>query len=160
MSSGALVKLRHPDITVCDVEGFRKANYNIAHVKATKVVVEPWRGRHSVYAIFIVPMLYESGYPVLLDIKNVTIFCRRIVLVSKTSIDEIFAPPNSTVLKLHLRTRTALWLQFVGKINDLQQTKNWTLTYSYYPNCISTCKNQKQTNLKKTAKINRFNQKK
>ncbi|MGB5632778.1 MAG: hypothetical protein WBM44_24700 [Waterburya sp.] len=136
------LKLQHKDITLCDVESFVVANPKTAKVNATKVLVEPWRGRHRVYAVFIVPMLYESGYPVLLDIKGVNTICRRATLVSRNGFDGISPPQNSTVIKLFLRTRTALWLTIMGKINDLEQLDNWTLTYSYYPNCIGTCRNR------------------
>lgn len=85
-------------------------------------------------------MLYEPGYPILVDVKGVNTICRRVTVVSKTGIDGITPPQNATVIKLYLRTRTALRLIFTGKINDLKQLNNWTLTYSYYPNCTGICK--------------------
>ena len=123
------LKLLQNDLTLCDAKEFLAANPQTDKVYATKVAIEPWRGRHQVYALFIVPILHKPEYPVLLNIKGVATVCRRVEHISQIGIDGISPPQNSTVIKIYLRTRTTFWLMFLGKLNRLKRLRNWTLTY-------------------------------
>ncbi len=128
------------DQTVCNAEKFPIANPNTGEVHATKVVVQPWKGRHQFYGIFVIPIIYVDGYPALLKVKGIKPICRRVMNTSPKSIDGISAPSGGTVLKLYLRTRVAFWLMITGQLKDLEKPEHWTLSYSYYTNYIGICK--------------------
>ncbi len=89
-------------------------------VQPTKIVVQPWKGRHHVYAEFPLP---SHGYYVndrfRVNFGNLGDFCGGV-----TSSDN----PNSQPIAIaRLRTRTALWLISQGQLNALNQAQNWQL---------------------------------
>ena len=88
-------------------------------VQPTKIVVQPWKGRHHVYAEFPLP---SQGYYVndrfRVNLGNLGGFCGGV-----TSVDN----PTQPVAIARLRTRTALWLISQGQLNALNQAQNWKL---------------------------------
>ncbi len=90
-------------------------------LKPTKVVIQPWRGRHHVYAEFALP---PSGYLVnhqfRVNLDNLGDFCGGISARPGQ-------PGQPGVAIAHFRTRTALWLIAQGKLNALNQPENWQL---------------------------------
>ena len=92
----------------------------------TKIVVEPWRGEHNVYAIFALPLQYQD------------IYYRSQLLVKGTDTPWDITPtdglkygattPEGYFLVIgFFRTRLALLYLVMGKFSELQQPCNWTL---------------------------------
>ena len=92
----------------------------------TKIVVEPWRGEHNVYAIFALPLQYQD------------IYYRSQLLVKGTDTPWDITPtdglkygattPEGYFLVIgFFRTRLALLYLVTGKFSELQQPCNWTL---------------------------------
>ncbi len=91
-----------------------------------KVVAEPWRGEHHVYAIFALPLQYQS------------IHQRSQLLVKDTDTPWLITPtdglkygeiaPEDTFLVIgFFPTRLTLWYWISGRFGELRQPCNWTL---------------------------------
>ncbi len=90
-------------------------------LKPSKVVIQPWRGRHHVYAEFVLPpegYLVNNQFRVNLD--SLGDFCGGISSLPNEQ-------GKNGVAIAHFRTRTALWLIAQGKLNALNQPENWQL---------------------------------
>ena len=89
-------------------------------VQPTKIVVQPWKGRHHVYAEFPLPShSYYVNDRFRVNFGNLGDFCGGV-----TSPDN---PNSQPVAIARLRTRTALWLISQGQLNALNQAQNWQL---------------------------------
>jgi hypothetical protein len=93
------------------------------------VVMQPWRGSHRVFGIFVVPDQYPPGHEGILSIagtnyQQVDRLARR-----GTRQSNIKAPPGYSIVKVFIPTRAAISLIATGKTNQLKQPCNWTLTY-------------------------------
>lgn len=91
-----------------------------------KIVAEPWRGEHHVYAIFALPLQYQS------------IHQRSQLLVKDTDTPWLITPtdglkygeiaPEDTFLVIgFFPTRLTLWYWVSGRFGELRQPCNWTL---------------------------------
>lgn len=89
-------------------------------VQPSKIVIQPWKGRHHVYAEFPLP---SQGYFVSdrfrLNLGNLGDFCGGVSASGRPDL-----PP---VAIARLRTRTTLWLIAQGQLNALNQAQNWQL---------------------------------
>lgn len=86
-----------------------------------KVVVEPWQGRHNVFATFKVPDGYKPDAMFVVTIQDSNPYCGHTISRSrpgKSSDRQVFGL---------FRTRTTLWLLSKGQINQLEQPSNWKL---------------------------------
>jgi hypothetical protein len=90
------------------------------------VIVEPWKGRHNVYGIFVIPANHESDWLVTVTFKDGQRYCGQMNI---TDDDSALQPlgEGEYVMQGLLRTRTTLWLLSHGKKGELEQPKNWTL---------------------------------
>ena len=84
----------------------------------SKVVVQPWKGRHQVYAEFAIPDGAMVSDRAKVSIDSLGDFCGGV-----TDLDT----SGGKVAIARIRTRTALWLMLQGKLGDLQDAKNWQL---------------------------------
>ena len=98
-------------------------------IAPSKVVVQPWKGRHHVYAEFQVPAGMFVSDRAKVTMGDLGEFCG--------GVSEMAAIENSTGNSIgpttaiaRIRTRTALWLMLQGKIGDLNQAANWQLPIS------------------------------
>ncbi len=91
-----------------------------------KVVVEPWRGEHNVYALFAVPDQYRHGNH----------FGKMLVKGTDTAWEVTYTdglkygtatPEGHFLLIGFFRTRLTLWYWLSGRFAELQQPCNWTL---------------------------------
>jgi hypothetical protein len=90
-------------------------------LKPSKIVIQPWKGRHHVYAEFALPpqgYLMDNQFRVNLD--SLGDFCGGIST-------PFTSPGQSGIAIAHLRTRTTLWLIAQGKLGALNQPENWQL---------------------------------
>jgi hypothetical protein len=97
-------------------------------VQATKVIVQPWRGRHHVYGIFMIPNEYKQSPFFLVTVKGAGSYCSK-QFGHKKTFDDIFAKPGTYLVKKFIRTRTALRLILQGLYFQVNDKQNWTLTF-------------------------------
>ncbi|MFN5864188.1 MAG: hypothetical protein ACK451_19910, partial [Pseudanabaena sp.] len=91
-----------------------------------KIVAEPWRGEHNVYAVFALPLQYqEIFYRSFLVVKGTDTHWYAIVTDGKKY--GVAVPKDSFLMVGFFRTRLAIWYWLTGKFSDLQQPCNWTL---------------------------------
>jgi hypothetical protein len=99
-------------------------------IHATKVVVQPWLGRHQVFGIFMVPLLYRSGRT----------YSGRISVQSFNEefipdwhqiqwVEDLVVEPGYYLVQGYLPTRIALWFLFTGHFGDLLDPCNWTVEF-------------------------------
>lgn len=87
-------------------------------IAPNKVIVEPWKGRHHVYAEFELPQGAIIGDRARVSITSLGDFCGGVTDLEKS---------DGKVAIARMRTRTALWLMLQGKLGELQDSKNWQL---------------------------------
>jgi hypothetical protein len=108
---------------------------NAKTIHPTKVVVRPWRGRHHVYGIFVLPPGYDATEFFQISLKDAGSYCGTVSglddFVLDASIKSSDLPleewKNDRVVVGRLRTRTALWLISKGKHEQLNLPQNWSL---------------------------------
>jgi hypothetical protein len=114
------------DMTEIQSDSKGNANSKSLQFHPIKIVVEPWRGEHNVYAIFAVPLQYQD------------IYFRSHMLVKGTKTpwdvtianEQMFrvkAPKDHFLLVGFFRTRLTLLYLITGKFSDLHKPCNWTL---------------------------------
>lgn len=116
------------DDTQCNSEAFLASKTQKFQVPATKVVVQPWRGEHHVYGIFMVPDEYKKTPFFVLTVKGGESKCSKPFGYSQ-NYDDIFAEPNTHLIRNYFKTRIALRLILQGLYSQLNNPQNWTLTY-------------------------------
>lgn len=92
---------------------------NVIHPE--KIVVEPWQGRHNVFATFKVPDGYETSDIVVVNVKGSHPYCGIVMPYAPSGMamdQRVFG---------WFRTRTALWLFTKGQLSQLEQAENWKL---------------------------------
>jgi hypothetical protein len=112
----------------CQKWGFIVTNSKKYYLNPEKIVIEPWRGRHHVYGIFMIPDGYVRDHLITIKIPGKPTYCG-ILLFPSNTYDGIYAKPGHYLMKGYLQTRTTLELIFEGKANQLQQPSNWRLGY-------------------------------
>jgi hypothetical protein len=85
-----------------------------------RVVVEPWQGRHNVFATFKVPAGYQESSIFVVTLHDANPYCGEIRPYPSAS------DSNREVLGV-FRTRTTLWLMARGLLNQLEEPSNWKL---------------------------------
>ena len=94
--------------------------------KPLKLVVEPWRGEHNVYAIFAVPLAYyEIYYRSIMKVKGESTGWEATIADAKTM--KMTAPEGYFLMVSFFRTRLAVWYWLSGRFQTLQDPCNWTL---------------------------------
>jgi hypothetical protein len=91
-----------------------------------KVVVEPWKGRHHVYATFVVPGGTHPDEFVTITFADGQTYCANTIVI-QPHIAGLPVPPGHYVVRGLLRTRTTIGLLSSGKKAELEQPRNWTL---------------------------------
>ena len=111
----------------CNSEAFLAAKTTKFQVHATKVIVQPWRGRHHVYGIFMIPDKYKKAPFFVLTVKGAGSYCSKQFGQIK-NYNNIFAEPGTYLVRNFIRTRTALRLILQGLYFQINDKNNWTLT--------------------------------
>ena len=121
--------LNKPPTTNCGAEA--PADSKIHTIHPTKVVVQPWQGRHQIYGIFVVPNRYrdERRYAAALNVRGVTGLSVTNGSAEYGSEDEISGGPGHYVKRGYIPTRVALWFLFTGRFGDLRAPCHWTLGF-------------------------------
>ncbi len=92
-----------------------------------RVVVEPWKGRHNVYALFIVPNGHQPDEFVSIALTNGQTYCGHTEVLNHPQVINLSVPPNHYVVRGMLRTRTTIGLLSEGRKAELERPENWTL---------------------------------
>ncbi len=112
----------------CNFKTFLASKTTKFQVNATKVIVQPWRGRHNVYGIFTIPDEYKKAPFFVLTVKGAGSYCLK-QFGHKQNFNGIVAEPGNYLVKKPIRTRTALRLILQGLYFQINDKKNWTLTF-------------------------------
>jgi hypothetical protein len=96
--------------------------------RATRTVVQPWRGPHHVYGVFSIPLQYKFDH---LFVSKLTIqgIPAEFLAGSPEDEDIYSGQPKSGhyVKRVYLSTRTALWFLLTGRFGDLKASCHWWL---------------------------------
>ncbi|WP_017651319.1 hypothetical protein [Fortiea contorta] len=112
----------------CNSQTFLTSNIPKFTVQASKVVVQPWRGKHHVYGIFMIPDEYKQAPFFVLSVKGAESECSQPFGYSQ-KYDDIFAQPGTHLIRDYIRTRTALRLILQGLYWQISDRQNWTLIF-------------------------------
>jgi hypothetical protein len=116
-------------ITNCEWSGFTDSPEKL-YTHAEKVVVEPWKGRHHVYGIFMIPDGYLNDRMFVVTADSSEVHCGIFVSGNDTNIEDVYAKPGYYVMKGMLNTRTGFSLILQGHGDSLNKLTNWRVGYS------------------------------
>lgn len=124
LTTSSLQNLADPIPSLCPMTEINNTRNLQFH--PIKIVAQPWRGEHNVYAIFAVPLQYKKIYE---RSKMLVKGSDTPWYVTLTDGQEygVKTPEGHFLLIGFFRTRLALWYWINGKFADLQQPCNWTL---------------------------------
>jgi hypothetical protein len=130
--STAIPRLRNKiyNRSKCPAHILSRLNEVHTYINPCQVVIQPWKGRHNVYGVFMVPVEDQAGKILVIQIKGVGTYCGATERVG-TSFAEIRAKPGHYLIKAHLRTRTSTTLIVEGYGKQLNDLQNWKLI-NYY----------------------------
>lgn len=104
-----------------------KPNASIATIHPTNVVIEPWEGRHNIFAVFQVPDGFQPDQSFIVMVNEVP-YCGAIEPTYRDWNDPFNPPSHAPQAVLgKFRTRTSLWLITKGQGEELKQPQNWWL---------------------------------
>ena len=116
------------EVSRCSRQALVATDTSSSRIHPRKVVVRPWKGRHQVYAIFVLPNEYQANNTVVVNIEGVSTYCgSKPVPVAGNTFQGVYAKPGEHILLAYFRTRTASWSIAQGKAEQLQQPRNWLL---------------------------------
>jgi hypothetical protein len=113
----------------CYKRGFISSTNQKYYIYPEKIVIQPWRGQHHVYGIFMIPNGYIHDYLLQFNLPDNTNYCGTVYYGSNTQLDGINVQSGNYLVKGYVNTRLAFWLIVQGKLNYLQETSNWRLGY-------------------------------
>jgi len=112
----------------CPRETLVASNTTSHQVHPEKVIVKPWKGRHHVYGIFVLPNEYKASDFFMVSVEGASSYCGgQPVAVAGKKFQGVRVKPGERILVGYFRTRTASWLIAQGKIEQLKQPRNWVL---------------------------------
>jgi hypothetical protein len=114
------------DPSLCPVTTDKLSKSNSLRFHPIKVVAEPWRGEHNVYAIFAIPLQYrDTGYRSKLLVKGSNTPWD--VTPANEHLYGLTTPEGYFLMIGFFRTRLALLYLASGRFGDLKEPCNWTL---------------------------------
>ncbi|MDZ7961786.1 MAG: hypothetical protein RMY34_28580 [Aulosira sp. DedQUE10] len=120
---------KRSQIPVCQPSKFIATKGQKYYTYPLKIVIQPWRGQHHVYAIFAIPNGYKTDYVMQVTLPETETDCGTIHDIDNLSSESVDAPPGYYLVKGYLNTRIALWLIAQGKGDELHQPSHWKLGY-------------------------------
>ncbi len=118
-----------PPTTNCNDQSWLSSSDNV--VFASKVVFEPWYGRHNVYGVFVIPAQYrDTEYSSTVIVRGVKEHATLSPRPTKEHGIIIPNVPDRFVKHAHIHTRVALWFLLTGHFGDLRATCNWALVFT------------------------------
>lgn len=127
--SGFTLPKRPSIASKCPEEALVTRNSSSYQLHPHKVIIKPWRGRHQVYGIFVIPEEYQASNFFMVSIEKASTYCGgKPVAVAGKKFQGVYVKPEERILVGYFRTRTASWLIAQGKIEQLKQPRNWVLS--------------------------------
>jgi hypothetical protein len=125
-----IVWLAHrPPTTNCEDRSWLNSADNV--VFASKVIVEPWYGRHNIYGVFVIPNQYrDREYSATVIVRGVAEHANLSPRPTKEHGIVIADVPDRLVKHAHIHSRVALWFLFTGHFGDIRNTCNWALVFA------------------------------
>jgi len=116
--------INKPPVTPCPAEP--KVASKAHEIQAMKVVVQPWKGPHQVYGMFMVPIRYKDDrlYSTRLRVQG---FDEGQTSPEPEYSDSMAAQPGYYLKQIYVPTRLALWFLVSGMFGDLRTPCHWTL---------------------------------
>lgn len=112
--------------STCPEEVLARLDEALISLTPCRVVIEPWKGRHNVYAIFMLPIEDKSQKWLVVHIQEGETYCGGIERVG-TGFEGLQAKPGYQLVKACLRTRTSTRLIVRGFGEQLKDPQNWRL---------------------------------
>ncbi|MDV2995193.1 MAG: hypothetical protein N4J56_004847 [Chroococcidiopsis sp. SAG 2025] len=126
--NGSILPRKPDEVSRCPREALTRSDTKSDRIHPEKVVVRPWKGRHQVYAIFVLPDDYEIDNAVVVNIEGEMTYCAsKPAKVKGDEFQGVYAKPGEDIFVARFRTRTASWLIAQGKVEALKQPHNWSL---------------------------------
>ncbi|MGL4618144.1 hypothetical protein [Chroococcidiopsis sp.] len=126
--NGSILPRKPDEVSRCPREALTRSDTKSDRIHPEKVVVRPWKGRHQVYAIFVLPDDYEIDNAVVVSIDGEMTYCAsKPARVKGDEFQGVYAKPGEDIFVARFRTRTASWLIAQGKVESLKQPRNWSL---------------------------------
>ncbi|NHC37018.1 hypothetical protein [Scytonema millei] len=126
--NGSILPRKPSEVSRCPSEALIGSDTKSDRIHPEKVVVRPWKGRHQVYAIFVLPDDYEIDNAVVVSIEGEMTYCAsKPARVKGDEFQGVYAKPGEDIFVARFRTRTASWLIAQGKVESLKQPHNWSL---------------------------------
>lgn len=123
--------LNKPPSTHCGAQAPDKSDVHT--IRPTKVVVEPWKGQHHVYGMFMVHRRYGyrdvRRYSAVISIKG---FDGEFIPGQSLEFEYVqdgVAEPAYYVVRAYIPTRVALWFLLSGQFDYLRSPCNWRLEF-------------------------------
>lgn len=118
-----------PNALTCQQSNVIRATGERHYTHPDKIVIEPWRGEHHVYAIFMIPGGYVNDKLFTVTIKGAGTFCGELDFGGTSVAYGVTAKPRHYLMKALFLSRAAVWLIAQGKGDELKQPANWRLGY-------------------------------
>lgn len=115
-------------IVRCQQWGFNRTQGKKYYTYPEKLVVQPWRGQHNVYAIFVIPNGYKRDALFTVSIPGSPTYCGRFQDID-TALSGVDQANYNTKIRGFLNTRIAVKLIAQGKLSQLKERQNWRLGY-------------------------------
>lgn len=109
--------------------GFIQSKKVKYYTSPQKIVIQPWRGQHQVYAIFQIPPGYEHDALFRLSIPGKSDYCGGVFPLEQNMMMSVKTQNRYYLLQGYLNTRIALSLIAQGKFNQLKQPENWQVGF-------------------------------
>ena len=113
-----------PPIGKCYKSGFFYFSQK-HYIEPEKIVIQPWRGQHHVYGIFMIPNGYIYDYLLQFQLPGDSTYCGTVSYGTISDLEGIETRPGNYLVRGYVNTRLALWLMAQGKLDYLQQPSNW-----------------------------------
>ena len=122
--------LNRPPNTDCLPEA--SAPRRMTEARAVKAVVQPWRGPHHVYGLFIIPNQFveTKRYAVTISVEGVLQYCMWVEKSLKQRRQVISVERGEYLVREYVPTRVALWFLINGLFGDLRRPENWAIVFS------------------------------
>lgn len=117
------------EVSRCPRTALTASDTTSDRIHPQKVIVRPWKGRHQVYAIFVLPNEYQANNAAVVSIEGESTYCSGTpISVKADEVHKVYAKPGERIVVTYFRTRTASWLIAQGKGDLLKQPHNWSLS--------------------------------
>lgn len=114
--------------SICDVEAYLVNHSSLRWTYPEKLVVQPWKGQHHVYALFELDDRVAIGEPILVAIRSGGVSCR-VAWNSGRQIEGVMASTGKYLMYAHMRTRDAIPLILQGYWSEMTHRSNWSVIY-------------------------------